>query len=355
LAKSVQPALSSPPIAQSLQRIWEQVLQRSPISFTDNFYDVGGNRKLADDLFLEIARVHGRQLPAATIGHAPTILAQGALLERPELPRFSPFIPIKQGRTEPPIYIAHGLSGMVEFYQLAKHIRTGHAIYGIQARGLDGREEPFERVEDMAAFYREALTQTNSTGPHLLIGYSFGGLVALEMAQQLVEGGAKVALLVLVDTFPHPRFMPAEQRVRLALQRMRRHGSTMGELPLRHAFSYFVRGLQRRMHLARPAEPGDGLAASRWLLVDTAPYVNRKAYSAYMNYQPRFYPGAVKLVTTDKQTFFPGDPTIVWRPLVAELSIDVIPGDHLNIVGSECQVLASVLSRYLQELRLGSP
>src|SRR5580765_4940092 len=99
--------------------------------------------------------------------------------------RVSPFVEIRAGELQPPIVIAHGLSGMVQFSELAKHIRTRHPIYGIQARGVDGVEEPLKSVDEMADYYLQELHLIQPRGRYLLIGYSFGGLVALEMAQRL--------------------------------------------------------------------------------------------------------------------------------------------------------------------------
>jgi acetoacetyl-CoA synthetase len=122
--------------------------------------------------------------------------------------KYSPFVQIKDGDGSPPIFIAHGLCGTVQFYKLAKHIRTGNPVYGIQAKGIDGTEQPFDRVEDMGRFYLESLKHRHPEGPYILVGYSFGGLIALDMAQHLFESGKEVALLVLVDTYPHPRYWP---------------------------------------------------------------------------------------------------------------------------------------------------
>src|ERR1700723_776119 len=118
------------------------------------------------------------------------------------LTRFSPLVLIKAGGETPPIFIVHGLSGFVQFRELADHIQTNHPIYGIQAQGIDGMAEPLERVEDMAQLYVETLQELCPYGPYILIGYSFGGLVALEMAQRLSGGGKKIALLALLDTYP---------------------------------------------------------------------------------------------------------------------------------------------------------
>jgi len=115
-------------------------------------------------------------------------------------------------------------------------------------------EEPFERVQDMARFYLEALENLCPQGPYLLSGYSLGGLVTLEMAQRLSEAGNKVALLVLADAYPHPRYMAWPQRLRLFVRRVRSHLNEMRQLPLQSALSYFARGLKRRLQIAGPKQ-----------------------------------------------------------------------------------------------------
>jgi acetoacetyl-CoA synthetase len=268
------------------------------------------------------------------------------------LTRFSPFVQIKAGAENPPVFIAHGLGGTVQFWELAKHIRTEHPIYGIQARGLDGMEEPLDRVEDMAKFYLEAIEELPHHEPYILIGYSFGGLVALEMAQRLLENGKNVALLVLLDTYPHPHFMPAPQRLRLFLRRMRSHAHEMRGSSLPSALSYFVSGLKRRLHfpgaLHESQRPPETLGLS---FAETAlRRVNQKAYLAYASYRPRYYPGKVKFVTTETKSFFPGNPATVWGNLVGNFEVEVIPGNHLNMVTTEFVELASVLTRYIKEV-----
>jgi acetoacetyl-CoA synthetase len=183
------------------------VLNRPSIGIDANFFRVGGSVASADLLFAEIAQKLGWELPSATIFRAPTIATLASLLDQPELPRFSPFVQLKAGSQKTPIIIAHGLDGCASFSGLARRIQTDHPIYGIQAKGVDGLEEPQDRIEDMAQFYLDALNELQPHGPYILIGYSFGGLVALEMAQRLSEQKKDVGLLMLVDAYPHPRYL----------------------------------------------------------------------------------------------------------------------------------------------------
>lgn len=264
----------------------------------------------------------------------------------------SPFVLIKRGVESPSILIAHGLDGLASFSALAKQIRTDHAVYGIRAKGIDGVGAPFERVEDMAAFYLDSLRELQPHGPYILVGYSFGGLVALEMAQRLSEEKQTVALLALLDTYPHPRFLQSSLRVSLYLRRIRTHFRQMSKLPPRKAFSYFTSALKRRVNPSSDSQQSQRNSEGLGFTVTESALQNVKknAYLAYENYRPKFYRGKIKFVTTETKTFFPADPSKVWGQLTEEFEVDVIPGDHLNIVNAQFEGLAEILTSYIQEV-----
>lgn len=333
-----------------LTQIWQRVLQRSPIGLEEKFYQLGGTDELADSVFAEIAQVLGRELPSATICYAPTIAALATVLDLPDFPRFSPLVPLKPGSENPPILIAHGVGGRASFSELARHMPTAHAIYGIQARGVDGLEPPFDHIEDMAAYYLDALDQLQPQGSCALIGYSFGGLVAFEMARRLSEAGRDVALLVLIDTYPHPRYLPAGQRLWLFSKRVLGHIHSMAQMPIRRAMSYFTDGVERRLHIAeahrlRTLPP----ETSRLSFARTTARNRDSDFEAMRHYRPQFYPGKVKFIRPERNSYLPTDPTLVWTSLVAELDVETVPGDHLGMIGTHFETLASVLTRCVRE------
>ncbi len=337
-------------MVEALIPIWQRVLQRPSIGIEENFFDIGGNVESADLLFAEIARECRREVPTAVIFQAPTIAALASMLELPSLPQFSPFVSLKAGAAHPPVLITHGLGGRARFTQLAKHIRTSHPIYGIQARGIDGREEPFDRIEDMAQFYLADLKKLQPEGPYVLIGYSFGGLVALEMAQRLSDEGKHIQLLVMVDAYPHPRQMSRRQRLLLGLQRTKRRISQMSQQSFPDALSYVIGGLKHRFGLAAgPDRNPDSPEASRLSLAATTLQVKRKAYLALARYQPRPYAGKIKFLKSESDEYFPGDPLPVWAKLAADFEVETVPGSHLDMVTTHFESLAAVLTRYLQE------
>jgi acetoacetyl-CoA synthetase len=335
--------------AGRLIQVWQSLLHRSSVGVNDNFFSLGGDFQTADLLFADIARSEGRELPSATIFHAPTIAALASVLEQPKLPSFSPFVQLKAGGAKPPILIAHGLSGCASFSELANRIETDSPIYGIQAKGVDGLEEPFDRIEDMAQFYVEAINDRQFQAPYVLIGYSFGGLVALEMAHVLSRSQKQIGLLVLVDAYPHARYLSTGQRLRLGAQRAVRHISEMRRRPISGALSYLIRGVGRRLRIAGvhgSEEPSEG---SRLSLARTTLHVKNRSYVALARYRPRVYSGEIKFVKSASDTYFPGDPVPVWSSLASTLEVETVPGNHLNIVTTHFEGLADVLNRYLRE------
>jgi len=77
-------------------------------------------------------------------------------------------------------------------------------------------EEPLDRIEDMAQYSLDAVRQVQPHGPYFLIGFSLGGLITLEMAQQLMAQGEKIGLLAMLDSYPNMRSLSLVQRTRLA-------------------------------------------------------------------------------------------------------------------------------------------
>ncbi len=134
--------------------MWQRALGKTGIGIHDNFFELGGNGTIAERLFKDASQVAPKPLPPVMIFIAPTIASMAQLLEFPDAVLIAPTILLKEGTQAPPIFMTHGLgSSVLDLSSMARLIDTERPIYGLQARGTDGKEEPYDRVEDMAAFF----------------------------------------------------------------------------------------------------------------------------------------------------------------------------------------------------------
>lgn len=331
---------------EKLISIWESVLGRSTVRDTDNFFALGGNPLLAVKLFDEISRCFGHELPPLVIYHAPTIASLGAVLEQEQLPQFSPLVPLKSGKDASPVFLAHGLRGSVlEFFDLVKLIETQDAIYGLQAIAENGGDFEFERIEEMAQFYVDAIQERQPRGPYRLVGYSLGGLVALEIAQRLSARGEKIASLVFLDVYPHESAIRPAQRARLVAQLVRHHRSIISGLPLISALSYFLSSTER----TRFAPRGEAENFIRKPYLEPLRLSTDKAYRALKRYRPNSYSGKIRFVKAAEASVFPTDPAAVWAPWVQDLEVETAPGDHYRMLSRHASYLGKLLTSYLAE------
>jgi acetoacetyl-CoA synthetase len=238
----------------------------------------------------------------------------------------------------------------MDFFELVKHIETPRPIYGMQAKGTDGVDEPLDTIEDMAQFFLDAIKTIQPSGPYLLVGYSLGGLIALEMAQRLLENGEKVALLALLETYPHRSYLPLGPRFQLSMRLVRHHASAMMKLPARGVVPYIRGGSEYRWKASQDPGESEGnnfpvgeLSALAMLRV------SEKAKSALARYRPRAYGGRIRFVKAAISLRFPENPRAVWADLLPQLEVEIVPGTHQGIVRTEFKSLAAVLSRYLKE------
>lgn len=349
-----------PPDVDRLIAIWSRVLQTSPVLPETNFFDLGGDSLLAMTLLLEIERETGCKIPFTAIYDAPTVTAMAAFL-RQQPPAFSPLVCLKDGDGAPPFFMVHGIGGTVmELARLANLIDYCGPVYGIQARGLDGAEPPLANIKEMAAFYLQAIRQIQPEDPYYLSGYSFGGLVAIEMGRQLMLAGNEVGLLVLVDSYPHPNSWPLRTRLAVRWRRSLHRIGELGSQPFGETLSFMLQKATRLMPRDwRGQQQNADERMFAWLLEskgDLPPAlraVRMAGHSALSSYAPQPYPGDVIFLRAERpDPEFPTAPAPVWRPLVRELAIHTVRGNHFTIVAEHAESIAGRLSQSIAQARM---
>jgi len=109
----------------------------------------------------------------------------------------SNLMPINPEGNKIPLFVVHGDNGN---YIISEYLGPDQPVYGFFHPGSEGEKIPFRAVKEMAKSYLEKVISVYPTGPYYLIGYSFGGNLAFEMAIQLQMAGYKVPFLVLIDS-----------------------------------------------------------------------------------------------------------------------------------------------------------
>jgi acetoacetyl-CoA synthetase len=237
---------------------------------------------------------------------------------------------------------------VMEIFQFARAIESPHAIFGMQSGVFRENAEPSVTVEALARLYLDAMKQLQPRGPYALIGYSFGGLVMMEIARHLQESGESVALLAMVDSYPHRRFLPVKMRLDLYARQARHHMANLGKLPMRQQIAYLTSRSVRRFYASQEQSGMVSHPLGKGL-VDAPPLDSERREGAGLkSYRPHFYGGKINFVKAATTIpAFPSDARGVWEKLAEEFELDTVSGDHFGLVTTHYRELASVLSRWL--------
>jgi thioesterase domain-containing protein len=324
------------PAEQILAGIWEELLDVRPVGVRDDFFSLGGHSLLAVRLMARIQASFGQHLPLASLFRGATIEKLASLLhEQPHDHGASALVGIQPNGDGLPFFCVHPGGGNVLCYnELSNHLGFQRPFYGLQARGLTENQIPHTRIEDMAAYYIDAIRTVRPDGPYLLGGWSMGGVIAYEMARQLEAQGQQVSLLALLDARPVTSVDDAAQWDELTLLTSFAHDlglpvdglqlstDELAKLDSDELLSYV---LQRAVEAG--VVPGDiQLAHARRLFE-----VFKINVQAMQNYRPEASSTRVTLFKAGEQE--EADETMGWGALTSgEIEIHRVRGSHFTIV-----------------------
>jgi non-ribosomal peptide synthetase component F/thioesterase domain-containing protein len=299
-------------IAQTAAQVWRHVLRAPLRGPDDDFFEAGGDSLNAISFIMELEKALGLELPLTLITEAPKFSALCEALREHRTARYTPLVPLKAGDGSPPVFFIHGVGGSVaRLFPIARRMKYSGPIIGIQARGLDGEQPPHASVEEMAGEYLKEIKALQAHGPYYLCGYSFGGLVAFEIARRLTESGDEVGLVGLFDT-------------------------TMS--PLRWPLHTWLSILRHRIVQFRPAavwKIADRLRERlRGYRLTNALKVTVSLLKASARYRPGFYPGELTLFSPCGRE--PGLPSLqsIWSKHARAVSLVESAGTHSTMLAA---------------------
>jgi thioesterase domain-containing protein len=238
---------------------------------------------------------------------------------------------LRAGQTGEILFLVPGLEGdPTELAALASALIGPQDVYAV-APSSTMELPPGSGLEHMAELMVAAVRRLQPSGPFRLGGYSFGGLLALEMAQQLRTAGEPVEALFLIEAIYDERYWPRGIWARALIRRTGRHLLRIARMRPTKAIGEagrrgvrLIQRLLRRTNDARDPLPAQSDASS----------MAGRAYSAITRYRPRVYDGSMVLIASSNNRQFGCDTVPLWSGYARHLQVERIEGDHLSVMHS---------------------
>jgi amino acid adenylation domain-containing protein len=337
-------------IELQLTQIWERALGIQPIGIQENFFELGGHSLIALQLFAKIEQIWHKRLSWGILFESSTIAELAEIIRTETVAtEWSPLVLLKSGRLQSPLFCIHALGGtLFSYYDLVKCIGTDRPIYGLQSRGIDGKQQPLDRVEDIASYYIRSIQTIQPQGPYLLVGYSFGGLVAFEMARQLATRGERVDFLGLIDIRS-----PNLGKDRMSVTKwLSFHLNKLQRLQFQDRLKYFVDKILYRVSIKTKGDTEGYKEVMAKRLANFEMFepellnVLDANLQATKHYLPQPYAGRATLFWCEYQSLYiDRHPDLGWGELVTDgVETVFIPGEHLSLLSEpHVRVLAEKL------------
>jgi amino acid adenylation domain-containing protein len=351
-------------LEMQLAEVWEEILGVRPIGITDNFFDLGGDSLQAVLMATKVEEIRGSHIPPSLVIEENTIEKLARAIHRLDAePRDGTVVKVQPKGSLPPLYLVPGIGGLVlGASYLARRLGLDQPLYGLQARGVRDSESAFTSIEEMASYYIDAIQCVQGDDPFFIAGYSFGGIVAFEIARQLYAAGKRVGMLAILDTVA-----PGSHRFS-AVSFLRNLPHWIGDFVVRRKPKEVIRDVGNKLKkvsklcingVLRPL----GVAPLRADITENVdmpaelPERYRRVitahYQALLRYKPRGYPGRIMLFRAKAQPLLRAYPDNGWGRF-AEGGVEVhgVEGNHLNF-GEEpyVQVLAKKMRAALEKSR----
>jgi thioesterase domain-containing protein/NAD(P)-dependent dehydrogenase (short-subunit alcohol dehydrogenase family)/acyl carrier protein len=321
-----------------LSEWWKELLGLDQVGIDDDFFELGGQSLVVVRLFNKIKKNYGLDFPIDSLFELRTVrklaerIREGAKKDLGPRRTPTPIVAIQPQGTRPPLFVISGLGGnVIKFHSLAFYLGKNQPVYGLLPRGLDGKESFLSRVEEMARYYVSAIRAIQPEGPYHIVGYSFGGIVAFEVAQQIIAQGDRVGLLGLFDTIEW-HYMESVNRSLNPAQRLRIYRTRLGD-------AFFSEGILTNVYnllniklvktksqllraIGREATPPSGA---------TLEEVNTSAAAIYV---PKPYSGHLTIFrSTTRRVEEGNDEFLGWGSLVnGGVEVHHIASTHFNIL-----------------------
>ncbi|SEN57014.1 amino acid adenylation domain-containing protein [bacterium A37T11] len=340
------------PNEKFLKELWKQELQLSEVKLTDDFFDLGGHSLAAVRIMVAIEKELGIKLPISALFENPTIQKLASLLDNDSnTSSWNSLVKIKPNGSKIAIYLIHGGGlNVLNFQSMAKYMDSEQPVYGMQALGLNGETKLFSTIEEISKIYVDEIIQNDPNGPYALAGYSMGGLLAYEMARQLMNLGKEIKMLGIMDTNASMR-KPDLTMSKKLLTKIVRQIKKIGFI-IRSLINHPKKTLQYQTHiLSKKISPF--LHEPHEDVFSYDPNIIKHYDLAYDTYKMNPLPVKVDLFRVKERIYFLDDLIYLgWKEYALYgVNVHEIPGDHKTFLyPPNDQELAKILQARLDQL-----
>jgi amino acid adenylation domain-containing protein len=346
-----------------MTKIWSQVLGVEKLGVFDNFFELGGHSLAATRLIARLRSALEIDLPLQALFLEPTIAGLAKRLHydpgtrsyryMSTVPRWNCLVPAQPRGTRTPFFFVAGYQSaddtLLVLSRIIPHLDPDQPVFGFRPRWVEGAGEAYASVEEAAREFLAELISVQPNGPYLLGGYCVGGIIALEIARQLMLAGQKVALMVLLDTERPTKFRAYLADFRLMWRRAIHIADVIGGIVR-------SKGRVRRAAIRDLIHRKLGVEGSS----DAVPAANNRFYELKVGFRRlgythhlRQYPGHITLIENELQ--YRLDKYMGWKGVaLGGLEIHRVPGDHDTVLTQYGKEFAAVLLRCIDDALPGA-
>ena len=333
-----------------LAAIWEECLGVPRVGVTDEFFALGGSSLLSVRVVDRVEERFGCRVPFSVLLAGGTVEAMAAAVRehRRAAGPGSPLVALRAQGTRPPLFCLHPAEGGAASYlNLVRHLPPDQPVYGLEDELVRGGSLEACPIEELAERFADAVRPRQPRGPYHLLGWSYGGFVAFEMARRLRQAGEEVGLLAVVDV-PSPLHLEDDADDADRLADVVRGVAAAAGRPVDVSVDELREmddDARIRRALALLAAAGVRARGEAWLRRAVA--VTSARAASLRGYAPGPYPGRITLLRAAERAW--ADPAMGWGELSPEpVEVITVPGNH-NTLMAEPHVaeLARVVSACL--------